>query len=116
MNPRESWKWAGPDWEDHIAGPISGVDGVEIQSDNPQEMFDTWSEVLGNPKQNKDEKILYLDNTWLKFISDLDGRGSGVSAFSLKCNEVERIKQKAEDLKIIHNDTIYLGGMKFYLV
>tara|TARA_B100001559_G_scaffold305425_1_gene295711 strand:- start:1433 stop:2167 length:735 start_codon:yes stop_codon:yes gene_type:complete len=116
MNPRESWKWAGPDWEDHILGPISGVDGVEIQSDNPQEMFDTWSEVLGNPKQNKDDKILYLDNTWLKFISDLDGRGSGVSAFSLKCNEVERIKQKAEDLKIIHNDTIYLGGMKFYLV
>ena len=116
MNPRDSWKWAGPDWEDHISGPISGVDGVEIQSDNPQDMFDTWSEVLGNPKQNKDEKILYLDNTWLKFISDLDGRGSGVSAFSLKCNEVERIKQKAEDLKIIHNDTIYLGGMKFYLV
>jgi hypothetical protein len=116
MNPRESWKWAGPDWEDHIAGPISGVDGVEIQSDNPQEMFDTWSEILGNPKQNKDDKILYLDNTWLKFISDLDGRGSGVSAFSLKCNEVERVKLKAEDLKIIHNDTIYLGGMKFYLV
>ena len=71
------------------------MDGVEIQSDNPQEMFDTWSEVLGNPKQNKDEKILYLDNTWLKFISDLDGRGPGVSGISLNCRDVERIKQKA---------------------
>ncbi|GIR19509.1 MAG: hypothetical protein CM15mP34_0330 [Gammaproteobacteria bacterium] len=22
MNPKESWKWAGPNWEEYISGPV----------------------------------------------------------------------------------------------
>ena len=115
MNPKDSWKWAGPNWIDHISGPISGVEGVEIQSNNPQEMIDTWSQVLGNPRINKEDRVINLDNTWIKFIPDLDGRGSGVSSFILRCNEIERIQKKAEALELLHEDAILLGGMKFYL-
>ena len=115
MNPKDSWKWAGPNWTDHISGPISGVEGVEIQSNNPQEMFETWSQILGNPRMNKEDWVIYLDNTWIKFIPDLDGRGPGVSSFILRCNEIERIQKKAEALELLHDDAILLGGMKFYL-
>ena len=116
MNPKDSWKWAGPNWTDHISGPISGVEGVEIQSNNPQEMFETWSQILGNPRMNKEDREIYLDNTWIKFISDLDERGPGVSSFILRCNEIERIQKKAEALGILLDDAILLGGMKFYLI
>ena len=116
MNPKESWKWAGPDWTSHISGPILGVDGVEIQSDNPEEMFMGWLEVLGNPKSDQKERTIYLDNTWLKFILDSDGRGAGVSAFSLKSKDHQAISQRAETLGFMNGDTIELGGLKFYLV
>ena len=78
-------------------------------------MIDTWSQVLGNPRINKEDRIINLDNTWIKFIPDLDGRGSGVSSFILRCNEIERIQKKAEALELLHEDAILLGGMKFYL-
>ena len=116
MNPKESWKWAGPDWTSHISGPILGVDGVEIQSDNPEEMFMGWLEVLGNPKSDQKERTIYLDNTWLKFILDSDGRGAGVSAFSLKSKDSQAINQRAKTLGFMNGDTIELGGLKFYLV
>ena len=62
MNPKESWKWAGPEWTSHISGPITGVDGVQIQSDNPEAMFQDWLEVLGNPKSSKEKLKIYLDS------------------------------------------------------
>ena len=62
MNSKESWKWAGPNWEKNISGPLKGIDGVEIQSDNPELMQETWLRILGNVKSDQDNKIL-LDNT-----------------------------------------------------
>ena len=115
MNPKESWKWAGPNWEDHIAGPITGVDGVEIQSEDPESMFKGWLEILGVPKSDSENRVIYLDNTWLKFVEDKDGRGAGVSAFSLKANDHKSIMDRAKSLDFINNDTIELGGLKFYL-
>ena len=116
MNPKESWKWAGPNWEDHISGPISGIDGVEIQSDNPRRMFEGWLDVLGNPNSDNETCTIYLDNTWLKFVVDEDNRGSGVSTFSLKTNDRESIMKRAETLSFIKDGSVYLGGMKFNLV
>ena len=78
-------------------------------------MFETWSQILGNPRMNKEDWVIYLDNTWVKFIPDLDGRGPGVSSFILRSNEIERIQKKAEALELLHDDAILLGGMKFYL-
>ena len=73
MNPKESWKWAGPEWTSHISGPISGIDGVQIQSDNPEAMFQDWLDVLGNPKSSKEKLKIFLDDTWLEFFLDSDG-------------------------------------------
>ena len=101
MNPKESWKWAGPEWTSHISGPITGVDGVQIQSDNPEAMFQDWLEVLGNPKSNKEMLKIFLDHTWLEFILDSDGRGPVISAFSLKAKDHDIINKRAAELVFI---------------
>ena len=116
MNPKESWKWAGPEWTSHISGPITGVDGVQIQSDNPETMFQDWLEVLGNPKSSKEKLKIFLDDTWLEFILDSDGRGPGVSAFSLKAKDHDIINKRALELGLISDGLICLGGINFYLV
>ena len=116
MNPKESWKWAGPEWKNHINGPIRGIDGVEIQSEDPDVMFSIWSKILGNPRSDKEEQIIYLDHTWIKFIREQDERGAGIYSFSLKALYPEKIFDKAKNLGFIIDDNIKIGGIRFYMV
>ena len=114
MEPKESWKWAGPNWEKNISGPIKGIDGVEIQSDDPELMLNTWLRVLGDVERDHENKIL-LDNTWIKFSQATDGRGPGISAFSLKAENSNEIIERAQNLGFMVDGTITIGGVKFYL-
>ena len=114
MEPKESWKWAGPNWEKNISGPIKGIDGVEIQSDDPELMLNTWLRVLGGVERDHENKIL-LDNTWIKFSQATDGRGPGISAFSLKAENSNEIIERAQNLGFMVDDKITIGGIKFYL-
>ena len=114
MEPKESWKWAGPNWEKNISGPIKGIDGVEIQSDDPELMLNTWLRVLGDVERDHENKIL-LDNTWIKFSQAIDGRGPGISAFSLKAENSNEIIERAQNLGFMVDGTITIGGVKFYL-
>jgi hypothetical protein len=116
MNPKESWKWAGPDWKNHIAGCIKAIDGVEIQSSDPEAMFKSWYKVLGDVSTDPENRSILLDNTWLRFVEDLDGRGAGVSAFSVKVDEPKATIDKARNLGFIYDGEIMIGGVKFYLV
>ena len=97
MNPKESWKWAGPEWNKYITDDIKGIDGVEIQANNPEEMFNRWKDILDASNINESEKKIYLDNTWISFI-DEDDRCSGISAFSLITDN----KELLISLSLIH--------------
>ena len=114
MNPKESWKWAGPEWNNHITDDIKGIDGIEIQASNPEEMFNRWKDILDVSNINEFEKKIYLDNTWIGFI-DEDDRGPGISAFSLIANNKELLMNKAKEHGFLREDNIVVGGVKFYL-
>ena len=114
MNPKESWKWAGPEWNKYITDDIKGIDGVEIQANNPEQMFNRWKEILDASNINESEKKIYLDNTWISFI-DEDDRGSGISAFSLITDNKELLINKAKEFGFLQEDNIVIGGVKFYL-
>ena len=114
MNPKESWKWAGPEWNNHITDDIKGIDGIEIQASNPEEMFNRWKDILDVSNINESEKKIYLDNTWIGFI-DEDDRGPGISAFSLIANNKELLMNKAKEYGFLQEDNIVIGGVKFYL-
>ena len=114
MNPKESWKWAGPQWNNHITDDIKGIDGIEIQASNPEEMFNRWKDILDVSNINESEKKIYLDNTWIGFI-DEDDRGPGISAFSLIANNKELLMNKAKEYGFLREDNIVVGGVKFYL-
>jgi len=114
MNPKESWKWAGPEWNNHITDDIKGIDGIEIQASNPEEMFNRWKDILEVSNINESEKKIYLDNTWIGFI-DEDDRGPGISAFSLIANNKELLMNKAKEYGFLREDNIVVGGVKFYL-
>ena len=114
MNPKESWKWAGPEWNKYITDDIKGIDGVEIQANNPEEMFNRWKDILDASNINESEKKIYLDNTWISF-TDEDDRGSGISAFSLITDNKELLISRAKEFGFLQEDNIVIGGVKFYL-
>ena len=114
MNPKESWKWAGPEWNKYITDDIKGIDGIEIQASNPEEMFNRWKDILDVSNINESEKKIYLDNTWISF-TDEDDRGSGISAYSLITDNKELLISRAKEFGFLQEDNIVIGGVKFYL-
>ena len=117
MNPKESWKWAGPNWDKFVnTSIIKRFVGVEIQSDDPEGMKNKWQSVLRMPSENISNRQIDLDNTWIRFVEDKDGRGPGVSAFCLEANDNESLMKKAADLGLMHQGDICIGGVKFLLL
>ena len=116
MNPKESWKWAGPSWGDFVnTSTVQRFVGVEIQSNDPEDMKNKWQSVLRMPSERVSDNQIDLDNTWIRFIKDLDGRGPGVSSFCIEANDKEALLKKASDLGLVQEGNIFIGGVKFLL-
>tara|TARA_Y100001970_G_C14247885_1_gene869629 strand:+ start:896 stop:1633 length:738 start_codon:yes stop_codon:yes gene_type:complete len=116
MNPKESWKWAGPNWDKFVKTSIvKGFVGVEIQSDDPEGMKDKWQSVLRLPTEKVSDHKINLDSTWIRFVKDEDGRGPGVSAFCIEVNDNESLFKRAADLGLVQQENIVIGGVKFLL-
>ena len=116
MNPKESWKWAGPNWDEFVnTSTIKRFVGVEIQSDDPEGMKSKWQSVLKISPEKVSDHQIDLDNTWIRFVEDKDRRGPGVSAFCLEANDNKSLMKKADDLGLVHQEDIFIGGVKFLL-
>tara|TARA_Y100000739_G_C20493883_1_gene411729 strand:+ start:67 stop:804 length:738 start_codon:yes stop_codon:yes gene_type:complete len=116
MNPKESWKWAGPNWKQFVnTSTINRFMGVEIQSDNPEAMKNKWQSVLRVTENKIRDNEINLDNTWIRFVKDEDGRGPGVSAFCIEANDNESLLKKADEIGLLHKEEIVIGGVKFLL-
>ena len=116
MNPKESWKWAGPNWDKFVnTSLVNRFVGVEIQAENPEDMKNTWQSVLNLNSERVTGNQINLDNTWIRFLEDEDGRGAGVSAFCLDANDNDKLFEKAADLGLVYEDNIMIGGVKFLL-
>jgi hypothetical protein len=116
MNPKESWKWAGPNWKQFVnTSTINRFMGVEIQSDNPEAMKNKWQSVLRVTENKIRDNEINLDNTWIRFVKDEDGRGPGVSAFCIEANDNESLLKKADQIGLLHKEKIVIGGVKFLL-
>ena len=56
-----------------------------------------------------------MDNTWIRFVKDEDGRGPGVSAFCLEASDKDALLKKASELGLMIKEDIVIGGVKFLL-
>jgi hypothetical protein len=109
LDMRGGYRWAGDDWQRHVcATPVSAVLGVEIQSPDPQLLADRWSEIFNRPLNRPAQSMIQLDidNAFIRFVADSDGRGEGLSAIHLN---VTAMPDGAKD------GIIDLCGVRFYL-
>ncbi|MFT4572037.1 MAG: hypothetical protein ACI8TX_000945 [Hyphomicrobiaceae bacterium] len=77
----DEWPWAGPDWKQLSAGPLTDIRAVEIQAQDPAGMADRWARVLGRTAV---ANSITLDEGEIRFLpvvavpSAIEERGEGV--------------------------------------
>ena len=113
--PPESWRWAGPRWEQcihtHVCREIAGV---ELQAADPAALAARWSEVLDRPaKPAGDGREIALERGAIRFVPDRDGRGEGVSGLDLAVADRERFFETARARGLaVSGDVVEIGGVR----
>ena len=116
MNPLDAWLWAGTDWKKDINKTLVDVlSGVVLQSKDPRQMCSNWENALGKKRDVGSGLDISLDESKISFVSDVNGRGEGINAFKIKSLAKDKIMKKAEEMNLVQNKEIVLGGVKIIL-
>jgi len=88
MDPVESWKWGGPNWEANVeTGRCAEIVGAEVQAEDPAAMAARWAEVSGSTVREESAGVHLLEfdeGGFVRFHGDRDGRGEGVSGLVIR--------------------------------
>lgn len=107
-DPADHWKWAGPDWRDHVrTGLVSEIVGAEIQTRDPEGVAERWGAVLGRPVTSS---ALLLDDGMgghgsIRFVPITDGRPEGLSGVDVRVADRSRAGERHD-----------ICGTRFYFV
>lgn len=80
MDPPESWRWGGPDWEARSAP--GKLEAVELGSDDPIALASRWSDILGVPAK---DGAIELDGGTIRFA-----RGNGMIGIDVSSDQAPR--------------------------
>ena len=117
MEPPSSWLWASTKWEEKIHTEVSiGLNGVHLQSKDPEAMMRKWEKALGREGiYENNQFVIKLNESRVVFVEDSDGRGEGIESFEINVRDKEGVIKSAEDLGLCVNSEVYIGGAKFIL-
>jgi hypothetical protein len=116
---RDSWRWGGPDWADHVRTQVvAGIVGAEIEALDPPAMAARWSATLNAPVTHSPggSCAIPLEVGALRFVA-AGPRGEGLSAVALDATDPQRALARARE-RGLHVDacSIRVCGTRFDLV
>jgi hypothetical protein len=119
MTPVESWKWAGPGWEDRTRTDVtSKLVGVEVQSTDPDKLAKRWADVLNSSAERDGSGFrIGLDNgTYARVVAARDDRGDGISGVDVAATDKAQVLAKAREYDLAcDDDCVTVCGTNFYL-
>ncbi|MEM6706744.1 MAG: VOC family protein [Acidobacteriota bacterium] len=113
--PAAAWVWAGEGWQEKASQYVRQIDGVELQTEDPEGMAQRWSELLqqsvveasapdggaawslrceGGPFDSSS-----LPGT-VRFVAPRDERGDGVCGVDFLVNSLEEVERRASALDL----------------
>jgi glyoxalase-like protein len=120
MKPPDSWRWAGPEWREHVHTDVTRrLVGAELQSADPAALAKRWSQVFGRPERACPDGSheLALDVGRLRFVPDRDGRGEGVSGIDVEVMDPTEVLHRARARGLSATaDSVELCGTRVRLV
>jgi hypothetical protein len=118
MSPPESWKWAGPGWQQKVrVDSVREIAGAELQSEDPAAMSARWAEVLDRRAERSDDVWkISLEGGEIRFVRASDGRGPGVSGLDVRAADRDRVLGAARARGLdVRGDELRIGGTTFRL-
>jgi hypothetical protein len=108
----------GTAWQKHVRRDVT-VDyrAVELQDPDPVSLAERWSAVAGLPvTRTGSTLIMELNNAQLRFVSDEDGRGSGLGGIELAVRDRAGILERARERGCyVGEQRVDICGTRFYL-
>jgi hypothetical protein len=118
--PPASWRWAGPEWEQHVRTEVvKEISAVELQADDPLALAQRWSDVLDRPFARVDggSITIDLDQGSIRFVKANDGRGDGVGGFDVAVKDRQRLLAAARHRsRRIDGDQVMICGTRIRLL
>jgi hypothetical protein len=120
MDPVESWRWAGPEWQKHVRTDVTqALVGAEVQGADPAALAERWGQVFARkPVARADgTSELALDEGVLRFVPERDGRGEGVSGIDVRVADKAVVVARARARKLpVDGDTLEICGTRIRLI
>ncbi|NRA03848.1 MAG: VOC family protein [Myxococcales bacterium] len=115
MQPREAWRWAGPDWRAHVrTHAVDQIVGAEIEAHDPERMTARWAEAMDRSAEGA---RIRLDGGELRFVAATPERGEGVSGLDLRATDASRVLARARERGLESDrDCIEICGTRIRLV
>jgi hypothetical protein len=117
--PPESWRWAGPGWEDKVRTKmVRRITGIDVQAAEPERLARRWGQALGNTPALRNGEIFILAwaRSHIRFLPIGDGRGEGILAVEIAAADPERVRAVAAERGCLAGDgSVRIGGVEFRL-
>ena len=113
------WNPVGGDgWEDKVRQDVT-IDflGVEMQSDEPDEVAALWGKVAGLPvEEEAGSSTIWFNNLGLRFVKASDGRGDGLGGIDIAVADRESMLREAKARGCYRSDhQVDICGVRWYL-
>ncbi|MBO0729790.1 MAG: VOC family protein [Acidimicrobiaceae bacterium] len=121
-DPQGPWQPAGPAWQGAArTNVVDGIEGVEIQAADPDQVAQRWSDVTEISLQRNGAGAapvtLPLDNATIAFVPLGDDRGDGLSGLRLTAVDERRARAEAKQRGRLDDDgAVVICGTRFQLV
>lgn len=118
MEPAERWAWGGPDWTAQVRTEVAtSIVGTEVQADDPDMLSARWAAVLGLARERTAEGWRSpTDGGMLRFVEARDGRGEGLSGFTVAVRDPARVEDAAATRGLLRDGVVMLCGTRLDLV
>ncbi len=120
MRPPESWRWAGPEWREHVRTDVTRrLVGAELQAPDPRALAERWSRIFARPVRElaSGSYTLALDDGELRFVVDHDGRGEGLSGIDLEVDDPLDVVHRARARGMSAGaDLVEVAGVRVHLL
>jgi hypothetical protein len=95
MDPPDSWRWAGPEWQQHVCTDVvSGLSGVTVAVEDPGATAARWADVFGVSPAGLEIRLDH--GTSISFVQSERREDDGVCGITVSATDRNRVGETAE--------------------
>jgi hypothetical protein len=114
LEPYGDWMPAGPDWRATRTDQVLDLVGITLTAPDPDALARRWSELLDQPLDAADSRLLPLARGEIRFAGAPAGQATAISAITLKVADLDDTLRRAADAGLgVTAEGILIGGVRF---